>query len=165
MRSKSLLQGVIACLPVVLPAVGLSHARELTFEERVRAQVAIERVYYSHQIGPQSHSSTQFHAMSSKERLTPTLRNLRRSVSAGTPRHRGHAANDPWLIRECLARPALVDRMIRGHFASDERIHAIARKESGDVPDTQQGAVVFASGRPRLLSDRRRLHRTLILPA
>src|SRR5213593_3523664 len=30
---------------------GVVEARELTFEERVRAQEAIERVYYSHQIG------------------------------------------------------------------------------------------------------------------
>ena len=27
-----------------------AHARDLTFEERVRAQEAIERVYYSHQL-------------------------------------------------------------------------------------------------------------------
>ena len=41
---------------IVLSLVGLStataiRARDLTFEERVRAQEAIDRVYYSHQIG------------------------------------------------------------------------------------------------------------------
>jgi hypothetical protein len=42
--------------PVVVSFIALLiasavYARELTFEERVRAQEAIERVYYSHQIG------------------------------------------------------------------------------------------------------------------
>src|SRR5258706_10309959 len=31
--------------------IATAHARDLTFEDRVNAQAAIERVYYSHQIG------------------------------------------------------------------------------------------------------------------
>ena len=41
--------GTLLALAVV--GAPLSHARDLTFEERVGAQEAIERVYYSHQIG------------------------------------------------------------------------------------------------------------------
>ena len=32
--------------------------------------------------------------------------------------------NDPFLIQECIARPALVDRLTRGFFAYDTTIHA-----------------------------------------
>src|SRR5437867_5007010 len=36
---------------VILLCASASYARDLTFDERVAAQEAIERVYYSHQIG------------------------------------------------------------------------------------------------------------------
>ena len=40
-----------------------------------------------------------------------------------------HAAlgNDPFLVGECLARPALVDRLVRNFFAFDERFHGRQR--------------------------------------
>src|SRR5437867_8288683 len=40
---------MLVCL--ILFSIVPAQARELTFEERVNAQEAIERVYYSHQIG------------------------------------------------------------------------------------------------------------------
>jgi hypothetical protein len=36
--------------------------------------------------------------------------------------------NDPLVIRECLARPVLVDRLSRNFFAFDESIHAEAKR-------------------------------------
>jgi hypothetical protein len=38
--------------------------------------------------------------------------------------------NDPTLIAETLARPALVDRLIRSWYASDARLHAALRKKA-----------------------------------
>src|SRR5712692_9510937 len=38
-------------LGVLLAPTGRAVARDLTFEDRVKAQEAIERVYYAHQIG------------------------------------------------------------------------------------------------------------------
>src|SRR5438093_8794112 len=39
-------------LPVLLfLGMGASNARDLTFEDRVKAQEAIERIYYRHQVG------------------------------------------------------------------------------------------------------------------
>ena len=35
--------------------------------------------------------------------------------------------DDPLLIRECLARPILADRLVRSAYASDSRLHAAAR--------------------------------------
>lgn len=38
--------------------------------------------------------------------------------------------NDPYLIAECLARPALADRLIRNWYAFDPRFHADVRSEA-----------------------------------
>jgi len=53
---RVLLAAFLACLPLSFGAsetnrVAEASDRSLTFEERVEAQEAIERVYYSHQIG------------------------------------------------------------------------------------------------------------------
>src|ERR1700752_4812506 len=54
-RACFLLRGVFAPAIVMLiataPALAATAERSLTFEDRVRAQETIERVYYSHQIG------------------------------------------------------------------------------------------------------------------
>src|SRR5213596_1801605 len=36
--------------------------------------------------------------------------------------------NDPFVIAECLARPALADRLLRNWYAHDERIHGELKK-------------------------------------
>jgi N-acetylneuraminic acid mutarotase len=130
-----------------------TYARDLTFEERVRAQEAIERVYHSHQAGatrPFDHAVPR--ALLEKKvrtylgqtaalqeiwgtRITGAM--LRRELermAAGTrmpERLRElYAAlgNDAVLIQECLARPALVDRLSRHFFANDATIHAGPRQ-------------------------------------
>ena len=41
----------VLALVVLTASAAVVHGRELTFADRVAAQEAIERVYYSHQIG------------------------------------------------------------------------------------------------------------------
>src|SRR5437016_5173866 len=53
-RRTSLVIGVLLC-----PPLGRSQARELTFEDRVRAQEAIEQVYWSHRVWPSQNPVTK----------------------------------------------------------------------------------------------------------
>ncbi len=129
--------------------------RHLTFEERVRAQEAIERVYYSHQIG----ATEPFEAAVPRDLLEAKVRTyLSQSVALEefwqkplTPEalqaeidrlardsrmpdrlrevYDG-LGNDPILIQECFVRPVLVDRLIRDLFAADELIHAAIREQA-----------------------------------
>src|SRR5262245_8521211 len=122
----------------------LEQAPTLTFEERVRAQEAIERVYYFHQTG----ATAPFEAAVPHVLLEDKVRNDLMQTGAreryGNPPVTGqmldreveriaretrmperlrelHRAlgDDPFLIRECLARQVLVDRLSRNFFAFD----------------------------------------------
>ncbi len=133
----------------------VSGARELTFEDRVRAQEAIERVYYSHQIG----TTRPFDAAVPRDALVQKVRayveqtaalerfwnttvtgealrlELERMVRGtrmpGRLRELFAALDDdPSLIEECLARPALVGRLVRNFFDYDERFHAETHREA-----------------------------------
>jgi hypothetical protein len=137
---------------------GLVQAHDLTFEERVRAQEAIERVYFSHQVG----ASRSFEATVPRSTLEKKVKTyLRQSAvldsrwhSPITPEalqreleriaHESrfpqrlreiYAAlgHDAVLIQECFVRPVLVDRLSRSFFASDERIHADARAQAESI--------------------------------
>ena len=135
-------------------------ARDLSFEERVRAQEAIERVYYSHQIGGtlpleqavpralveakvrkylrQSAALDKFwktpitapmlraelDRMERGSRMPERLRELFSALN-----------NDPFLIEECLARPALAERLVGNFFAFDQRIHAETRRHAEAARD------------------------------
>ncbi len=143
---------IVAVVALVGPEV---HARGLTFEERVHAQEAIERVYYSHQIG----ASRPFEQVLTRAALEGKVRSylkqaaalelywkvpvtdemLQRELERMSAGSRlpdrllelyAALGNDPFLIKECLARPALVDRLSRGFFAFDETLHDDARKEA-----------------------------------
>ena len=48
---KKLVLSVLVTVALTSLAAPMAQSRELTFDERVGAQEAIERVYYSHQIG------------------------------------------------------------------------------------------------------------------
>jgi hypothetical protein len=114
-------------------------ARDLTFEERVRAQEAIERVYYSHQIGATKPFEEAVPRAVIEEKVLRTLREsaaleVRRGrdvsgaelrqelgrieLSTRMPqrlRELFSALNDePRLIEECLVRPVLVQRLALG---------------------------------------------------
>lgn len=123
-------------------------ARDLTFEDRINAQEAIERVYYSHRTGV----TKPFEVVVPRAVLEQKVRTYLQETAAleidwKTPitaqdldrelermaRHthlpgrlseiRDALGGDGQLLRECLARPALVDRMARRFFAADRRIH------------------------------------------
>ncbi|HVQ34630.1 MAG TPA: hypothetical protein VMT33_01365, partial [Candidatus Bathyarchaeia archaeon] len=119
-------------------------ASDLTFEDRVRAQEAIERVYYAHQIGatkpfpeaiPRSVLERKVRTYLGQsaaledvwstpvtaEALDAELhRMLAGTQDPGRLRELFEALeNDPLLVRECLVRPALVDRLARRFVAAD----------------------------------------------
>src|SRR5262245_20383725 len=152
---------------VLSPPVG---ARELTFEERVRAQEALERVYHSHQIG----TTGSFEKAVPRDVLEGKVRTyLKQSVALETLWNtpvtstmlerelermaRGtrmpdrlremYAAlgNDAFLIQQCLARPALVDRLTRNFFAFDSRFHARAGEEAAQLRENlaRRGIAAF----------------------
>ena len=130
-------------------------ARDLSLQERLRAQEAIERVYYSHQIGviqpfdaavPRSvlekKVRTYLQQSAALEEIwkTPvtgemlraeTDRMIRQSRMPDRLRELFAALdNDPFLIDECLARPALVQRLVGNFFAYDRSIHAETRRSA-----------------------------------
>jgi hypothetical protein len=134
---------------------GFAVARELTFEQRVAAQEAIERVYYSHQIG----TSAPFEEAVPRAVIEKKVRTyLKQSVAVETFWNNPVTSdllhqelermavqtrmpdrllqlfkalgNDPLLIQESLARPALVDRLARNFFAYDATIHTKTRYEA-----------------------------------
>jgi hypothetical protein len=157
-------------LSLVVPAV--ANGREPTFEDRVRAEEALARVYHSHQIGTARPFEEAVPRVSLEKRVTTYLRQtaaletiwktpvttemLRREMKRMSVRSRMperlrelHAAlgNDLFLIQECLAREILVDRLARNLFAFDERIHAEALQEAEELQRglTRLGVESFAT--------------------
>ncbi|HET8947700.1 MAG TPA: hypothetical protein VFQ07_12030, partial [Candidatus Polarisedimenticolia bacterium] len=154
MRSRTLVLAM-ALVSSLAFAQGVVSARPLTFEERVGAQEAIERVSYSRQIGatvpfevavPRAvlerkvrTSLEQSAALESlwKTKVTAGMlrRELERMVEQTEMPDRlrelfAALGNDPFLIEECLARPVLVDRLTRNFFAYDQTIHRAARQQA-----------------------------------
>ena len=132
-----------------------AESSDLGFAQRLRAQEAIERFYYSHQTG----ATRPFEQVFTRERLERKVRTyLEQSVALeqiwGIPvtaemlrnevermaRHTRLPQRllelyaileyDPVLVQECLVRPALVDRLIRDRFAFDDSIHAEPRRQA-----------------------------------
>ena len=151
-------------------------ARELGLEERVRAQEAIERTYYAHQIDAKApfEQAVTRELLEHKVRLclrqsaalerywntSITASDLRRELERmvrGTRMPRRleelYAAlgHDPLLIQECLVRPPLVARLLRNFYAYDPRRHVAARDEAEAI------AAALASGSidPHLAHPRR----------
>ena len=132
--------------------------RRLTFDDRVRAQEVIERAYYSYQIGKtqpfevavpravlekkvrtylkQSVALEEYwHTRITAEALQSELERIVRETRlparlAALFREMG---DDYFLIQETLARATLVDRLTRGFFDADERIHAPARTDAEEL--------------------------------
>jgi N-acetylneuraminic acid mutarotase len=146
---------LISCIATIL-ATGAARARELSFADRVRWQEAIERVYYAHQIGatrrfedalPRSVLQRevvtylkQSEALRAVWRTPVTADMLERETERMIRQTRmperlrelfAALGDDPFLVQECLARPALVDRLTRNLFAFDERFHSGASDEAG----------------------------------
>jgi uncharacterized repeat protein (TIGR01451 family) len=111
--------------------------RTLTFDDRVRAQKAIAGLVDARLI-----DVARMTALEASWKLAPTdemleaeLRRLSRKI---VPPERLAAIyealdNDPFLVKECLARPILVDRLSRDLYAFDPALHARARSEAVEL--------------------------------
>ena len=153
---------VLAPSVILLCIGGSSPADDLTFTQRVAAQRAIERVYYSHQVGatrsfdeavPQAVLERKVltylrqSAMLERRWNTPVTAGMLRSellrMRTGTRlperlREIERAlGDDTFLIEETVARAALVDRLSRRFFAADERIHGVAAT-GAEVPSRKR---------------------------
>jgi hypothetical protein len=132
--------------------------RTLTFEDRVNAQAAIERVYYAHQIGATKpfEDAVPRSVLENKVRryLEQTValqtywktavtdetlqRELERMAQATRMPERLQElftalGNDAFLIKECLARAALVDRLTHNFYAFDPTMHAMAHAQADAI--------------------------------
>ena len=139
--------------------VPVTQARELTFEDRVKAQEAIERVYWLHRdadgVGVRPSFEVTVPASILARKVMDTLKK-----SAALERFWGRPVtdaqlqaevdrmvretqraalleelfaaldHDPLLIAECLARPILVNRLIRNWYAGDGRFHETVRRRA-----------------------------------
>jgi N-acetylneuraminic acid mutarotase len=130
-------------LAIALSAVSASGAaaRSVTWKERVKAQEAIDRIYYGHLIGATQKFEEVVPRPVIEARVSDYLRksmalekyfNTRlttATLDAEVQRMAGSSVmpgrleeifaalgNDPQTIRECLARPMLADRIARGVF-------------------------------------------------
>ncbi|OLE66806.1 MAG: hypothetical protein AUG09_05670 [Acidobacteria bacterium 13_1_20CM_2_68_7] len=143
---------------LLLASQGWVMARDLTFEDRVKAQEAIERVYYSHQMGTTKPFEEavphdllvrkvrtylkQTVALQAIWQTTLTSEALQHELqriarSSHTPgrleelfQALGH---DGFLIQECFVRPVLVNRLARNFFSTDTRFHGESKRRAEDL--------------------------------
>ena len=138
----------LAAVTLILGAAFVSStlSRDLTFEDRVKAQEAIERVYYAHQIGAtkpfaeavpraalekkvmtylkQSVALDRFwHTPVTAEMLRRELERIARDTRFPDRLREVYPAlgNDAFLVEECFARPAVVDRLARNFQGEPSR--------------------------------------------
>jgi N-acetylneuraminic acid mutarotase len=161
---------------VAVAALGTAslQAREVTIEERIRAQENLQRVHYSNQLGvsrpfeeaiPRDVLERQVRtylkqsvALETRWKTPVTAEMLHQEIErmAGSTRmperlRQLFAAlgDDPLLVQECLARPALVDRLSRNFFAYDDSIHGAARRKAEHLrSDLSQGRIDPRSDHP-----------------
>ncbi|MBZ5637627.1 MAG: hypothetical protein LAO51_02600 [Acidobacteriia bacterium] len=168
----------LRALAVALPwlAAASAQGRDLTFEERLKAQEAIERVYYSHQIdatqaveaavprevlerkvrtylAQSSALESYWRVPVSATALRNEIERIARSTRFPDRLREIYAAlgNDTFLVQECLARATLVDRWSRSLFAFDRGLHEDARRRAEQLrAGLASGAVAVSSPDPRL---------------
>lgn len=155
------------CAPLLvwlLVSIGLAEAgiRDLSFEDRVKAQEAIERIYYGHRIGAAERFETTTAwkpIVERKVRLyleksvalehiwkTPVTREMlhreleRMAMHTRMPERLTELYaglnNDPLLIEECVARPALVDRLVRNFHEGSREPAALTAPQQGENRET-----------------------------
>jgi hypothetical protein len=149
--------GILAAL---IAACAITHSvaqsRELTFDDRIAAQEAIERVYYSHQIGATEPFEEAMPRAVLRQKVETYMKQsaaleeywnspvtavmLRRELERMARETRMPERlrelfealdNDPVLIQECLARSTLAGRLSRNFYDFDRRLHA-AQKSQAD---------------------------------
>ncbi len=148
-------QALLSAFAMSVAFIQPAAARELTFGQRVRVQTALERIAWSHQTGETRPFEQAVPRALIEKRVRTTLRQsialdnlwrtpvtaemLRREMErmfegSRMPERLAEIAaatgNDPFLFQECVARPALVDRLARRFFATDDRIHAEVRRQA-----------------------------------
>lgn len=139
---------IVLAVAVLAVAGSAANARDLTLEQRVEAQEAIERVYAAHREGArrsfeeaaprslieakvrthlkQSVALERFwHTPLTATMLDRELERMLRNTAMPDRLEQLFAAldHDPLLIREALVRPVLVKRLTRNFFDKDERFH------------------------------------------
>ncbi|MBI4231123.1 MAG: hypothetical protein HY608_09845, partial [Planctomycetes bacterium] len=144
---RRLAVGTLLVSGLVRPVLAKSPAP--SFEDRVRAESVIQRVYYAHQIDAPLPFDEVFTRAVLEDRVRTYLRNsvaletlwdtrvtrgmlraeLRRMWRGSRMPERlqeiaAALDNDPALLLECLARPVLVDRLARSFFALDTSLHS-----------------------------------------
>lgn len=174
---------IISSLLILLGAITPAGAASLTFEDRVEARRALDEVRYSHQIGANRPFDEVVPGKSIRDRVQAYLERtvaLERSwnkritaemLTREVDRMVRHSRlpgrlyeffdaldHDPLLIRECLARPALVDRLMRSYFDKDRRIHAAERLQAEAIRDDLAVGRIdpFAEHHSRCVSPRSR---------
>jgi len=166
---------VVTALALMVCVRASANARELSLEDRLEAQAAIERVYYSHQVGTtkpfeeavprqllEKKVSTYLKQSAALDQYwrTPVTgemlaRELER-IARGTrmperlPELFAALDDDPVLVQECLVRPALVDRLARSFYAFDGRLHATSKREADSLREAlATGALDPSKDHPR----------------
>jgi len=158
MRSLLVAGASLALIASVSP---LAARGPLSFEERVKAQEAIERVYYAHRIWPKENPGPKppFEQAVTREMLEAKVTDYLKKSAAldqfwqqpiepeqlqaemerivestkdpATLRELFAALHDdPESVAECLARPALTDRLLSDWYASDTRFHAELKRRA-----------------------------------
>jgi hypothetical protein len=157
-RGRTIVLSALAFAAFGCLAAPQALARDLTFDERVQAQGAIERVYYAHQVGAKKSFEEAVPRAVLEARVRTTLKqsaalqrywktsitpaDLARELERMEGNTRlgdrlreifGALGNDRRLILECLARPALADRLARNFFAFDRTLHGGERRRADDL--------------------------------
>ncbi|MGD8377231.1 MAG: hypothetical protein PVF68_13940, partial [Acidobacteriota bacterium] len=158
MSPRSIRRSALLTLIVAASSLAAAASGTLTFQDRVLAQEAIERVYEAHRIRPAGEAPRKLSQDVLEDKVHDAL--LR---SAALERYWGrpvtaealqrelarirrdsrfpdrlqeifHALDDdPFLIQETFVRASLVERLTRNFFAYDQRIHGAAREEAADA--------------------------------
>jgi N-acetylneuraminic acid mutarotase len=148
---------IYALLLVCLPALPAA-SRDLTFDQRVQAERAIEQVRWNHRIWPKENLTPKpaldtvltdlelrrrvddylaksnalevwWHRPVTAHQLQEEVNRMSRQTRDPAVLREIYAAlgDDAFVIAETLARPTLVDRLIRSWYGSDERFHQAER--------------------------------------
>jgi N-acetylneuraminic acid mutarotase len=145
------ISGAMLIAGLLLLAVPMFGGDKLTFKERVRAQEAIERVYYNHRIWPKENPGPKpaFEQMVPRAQIEAKVTGyLKKSAALDELWHKPVTGeqlqeevaritktslqpavlqeifdaldNDPYLIAECLARPAVAESLARSYYEAVE---------------------------------------------
>lgn len=166
----------LAALGIAMLGAGSAFAAgTLSFDERVRARTAIERVYHAHRTGetrPFDEAAPRgvledrvraelalFRVLEDHWGVRPTAEDLHDELARIAVRTRMperleavYAAldHDPLLIEECFVRPLWTERLARAYFDADERIHADARREAQALLEAvRNGEITVEDSHPR----------------